>query len=153
MNAPQPTPAVATPVGDEPLGRVLGLGSRDNPIFVVAIVIAAIAHATAGRGVFHTFPYLRDLTTAVRKGMHDRLHAQVDIDEDKPPPPPPPPPTPEKEPEPPPPVARAAPPPPPDALAKPPAAAEAGKVLTSEPDPDEPVDLTGEGFVTGTGDR
>jgi protein TonB len=26
-------------------------------------------------------------------------------------------------------------------------------VLTAEPDPDEPVDLTGEGFVTGTGDR
>jgi protein TonB len=37
--------------------------------------------------------------------------------------------------------------------APPPAAAEAGKVLTAEPDPDEPVDLTGEGFVTGTGDR
>ncbi|HEY3496452.1 MAG TPA: hypothetical protein VGK73_17255, partial [Polyangiaceae bacterium] len=37
--------------------------------------------------------------------------------------------------------------------APPPAAAEAGKVLTAEPDPNEPVDLTGEGFITGTGDR
>lgn len=153
MNAPRPTPAVAAPVGDEPLGRVLGLGSHDHFAMVAALVLALLGHATAGRGVFHTFPYLRELTTTVRKGMHDRLHAQVEIDEDKPPPPPPPPPTPEKEPEPPPPAARAAPPPPQQAEAKPPAAAEAGKVLTSEPDPDEPVDLTGEGFVTGTGDH
>jgi len=153
MNALRPTPAVAAPEGDEPLDRVLELGGRDHAILVAAIVIAAIGHATAGKGVFRTFPYLRELTTSVRKGVHDRLHSQVEIDEDKPPPPPPPPPPiPEKEPEPPPPAAKAA-PPPPEAEAKPPAAAEAGKVLTSEPDPDEPVDLTGEGFVTGTGDR
>jgi protein TonB len=34
----------------------------------------------------------------------------------------------------------------------PPAAAEAGKLLTAEPDPNEPVNLTDQGFVTGTGD-
>ncbi len=69
-----------------------------------------------------------------------------------PPAPPPPVPEPEPEKEPPPPAqTRAAPPPP--AGAPPPAAAEAGKVLTAEPDPDEPVDLTGEGFVSGTSER
>ena len=153
MNAPRPTPAVAEPEASEPLGRVLGLGGQDHPVLFAAIVLALAGHATAGQGVFHTFPYLRELATAVRKGTHDRLRAEVQIDEEKPPPPPPPPPVQEKEPEPPPPAAKAAPPPPPDAQAKPPAAAEAGKVLTQEPDPDEPVDLTGEGFVTGTGDR
>lgn len=152
MNAPRPTPAVAAPVGDEPLGRVLGLGGNEHPILVAAIVLALLGHVTAGKGVFRTFPYLRELATTVRKGVHDRLHSQVDIDVEKPPPPPPPPPVPEKEPEPPPPSDKA-PPPPPEAAAKPPAAAEAGKVLTAEPDPDEPVDLTGEGFVTGTSDR
>ena len=34
-----------------------------------------------------------------------------------------------------------------------PEAAEAGKLLTAEPDPDEPLNLTGEGFITGNGDR
>ncbi|PIE06322.1 MAG: hypothetical protein CSA75_00160 [Sorangium cellulosum] len=37
--------------------------------------------------------------------------------------------------------------------AQPPAAAQAGKILTAPEDPDEPVDLTGDGFVTGNGDE
>src|SRR5690606_37250202 len=46
------------------------------------------------------------------------------------------------------------PPPKPDApIAPPPPAAQAGKVLTAEPEPEEPLDLTGNTFVTGTGDR
>src|SRR5262249_50071277 len=67
-----------------------------------------------------------------------------------PPPPPPTPTTPEPEPE----VPKEAPPPKAAAPqpATPPAAAQAGKVLTADPDPDEPVDLTGNGFVQGTGD-
>src|SRR5690606_27963066 len=32
-------------------------------------------------------------------------------------------------------------------------AAEAGKVLTSEPDPNEPLDLTDQGFLSGSGTR
>lgn len=67
----------------------------------------------------------------------------------------------EEIPEPPPPVAEEKPepepPPPPQATAEPtatpaeppPAPAEAAQVLTQEPDPDAPLDLTGEGFVTG----
>jgi protein TonB len=153
MTQARATQAVSAPDGPDPLRRVLDLGKQEHPILVAMTVLALIGHASAGKGVFRTFPYLRELAAEVRKGTHDRLHSQVDIDEEKPPPPPPPaPPEPEKEPAPPP-LARAAPPPPSDAVAKPPAAAEAGKVLTSEPDPDEPVDLTGEGFVTGNGDR
>jgi periplasmic protein TonB len=151
MNAPQPTPAVAVPAEAEPLAPVLGLGGRDNLVLLLAVIVALGAHGTAGSRVFRSFPYLVELAQGVRKGMHDRFHSQVDIAEDKPPPPPPPPPEPVKEPEPPPPAARAAPPPP--EAAKPPAAAEAGKILTAEPDPDEPVDLTGDGFVSGSGDR
>jgi hypothetical protein len=50
-------------------------------------------------------------------------------------------------------VPKEAPPPKAAALpATPPPAAEAGKVLAADPDPDEPVDLTGDGFVQGTGD-
>jgi periplasmic protein TonB len=69
---------------------------------------------------------------------------EVDVLRDDPPPPPPPP-EPEAKPEPaPPPRAVAHEPPPP-----PPAPAQAGKVLTQEPDPNEPVDLTGNTFVSG----
>lgn len=151
MNAPQRTPVVAMEAESEPLGPVLGLGNRADWVLLLSVLIALGGHASAGSRVFRSFPYLVELTHVVQKGMHDRLFSQVDIAVDKPPPPPPPAP-PEKEPEPPPPAARAAPPPPSEA-AKPPAAAEAGKVLTAEADPDEPVDLTGDGFVSGEGDR
>jgi protein TonB len=151
MDAPDVLPTAAKPEGAEPLGRVLGLdhGSRHRWVFVAAV--ALVVHGTAGAPVFHSFPYLTELARSVRQSMSERLRSQVDIDVEKPPPPPPPP-EPEKEPEPVRPAPHAA-PPPPEAAAKPPAAAEAGKVLTSEPDPNEPVDLTGDGFVTGNGDH
>lgn len=151
MDAPHPPPAVVET--REPLAPVLGLGRRDHFVLVACFALALAVHGTAGEPVLRSFPYLVDLTRAVRKSMKERLHQQVDVEVDKPPPPPPPPPTPEKEPEPPPPAAHAPPPPPQQAAAKPPAAAEAGKVLTSEPNPDDPVDLTGDGFVTGNGDH
>jgi periplasmic protein TonB len=153
LNAPTPSPAGAdAPAPREPLGPVLGLGKKDGVALLVAIGVALGVHGTAGARALHTLPYLAELAASVRRDIHDRLNSQVDIDVEKPPPPPPPPPPepePEPEPEKPPPV-RAEPKP---ETAPPPAAAEAGKVLTAEPDPDEPVDLTGEGFVTGTGDR
>lgn len=153
MDAPHPPPAVAETEPREPLAPVLGLGRRDHLALVACLLIALVAHASAGEPVLRSFPYLVELTRAVRKTMKERMHSQIDIQVDKPPPPPPPPPVQEKEPEPPPPVAHAAPPPPHEAAAKPPAAAEAGKVLTAAPDPDDPVDLTGDGFVTGNGDH
>jgi protein TonB len=64
-------------------------------------------------------------------------------------PPPPPPPPEEKEPEPEAPKPVAAAPKAPKEPSAAPAPAQAGKILTQEPDPDAPVDLTGQGFVTG----
>jgi protein TonB len=91
---------------------------------------------------------MRSFATRVVDVVKAKLGAEVDVDTTRPPPPPPPPPP---EPEPPkeaPPRAQANEPPPP-----PPAPAQAAKVLTSEPDPDAPVDLTDQGFVTGTAER
>jgi protein TonB len=75
--------------------------------------------------------------------------SEVDIMREEAPPPPPPQ-TEEKKAEPaatpPRPAPHEAPPPPP------PAPAQAGKVLTAEPDPNEPVDLTGNTIITGNAD-
>jgi periplasmic protein TonB len=153
MNAPTSSPVQGQPPGSEPLAPVLDLGRKSDFVLIVAFAIAMGIHGTAGARALNTLPYLAELAASVRRDVHDRLKQEVDIDVDKPPPPPPPPPEPEPEPEPekpPPPQAKSEPKP---ETAPPPAAAEAGKILTQEPDPDEPLDLTGEGFVTGTGDR
>jgi periplasmic protein TonB len=93
---------------------------------------------------------MENFADAVKGYVKNNLQLQIEIDSTPPPPPPPPPepPPPEPEPEkapPPPPAAPNEPPPPP------PAPAEAAKVLTSEPDPDAPVDLTDQGIVSGEG--
>ena len=152
--SPRPEPE-EPPAAGEPLDPVLGLGRKSDLMLAVAFVVAMCVHGTAGARALHTLPYLAELAKSVRLDVHDRMKSEVDVEVDKPPPPPPPPPpAPEPEPEPekppPPPPTRAEPKP---ETAPPPAAAEAGKVLTAEPDPDEPVDLTGDGFITGTGDR
>ncbi len=139
------------PPREEPLATVLGLGGReDRLVFAVALAGALAVHGVAGARAARVFPYLAELASFVRVGIADRLRSQIDINLDEPPPPPKPEPEPEpeKEPEPPPTAPNKAPTP-----EAPPAAAEAGKVLTAEPDPDAPVDLTGDGFVTGEGDR
>lgn len=150
-------PAIPTPASardrNGPLARVLDLGRADRTALLVCLALAVGAHGSAGARVLQSQPYLTELAAAVRSEMQERLRSQVDIDVEQPPPPPPPPaPEPEPEPEvaPPPPAAKPEAPPP--ETAPPPAAAEASEVLTAEPDPNEPVDLTNEGFVTGTGD-
>jgi periplasmic protein TonB len=135
----------------EPFARVFGLDRHTRVGLLVAVAIALGVHGSAGARALQSLPYLTELARAVRLDLRERLKSEVDIDVTPPPPPPPPaPPEPEPEPE-------KEPPPPPKAdqppAAPPPPAAEAAKVLTAEPDPDEPVDLTGEGFVTGTGER
>jgi protein TonB len=78
----------------------------------------------------------------VMHAAHSRLAAEIDVDLQQPEPekePEPPPPAPEPEPAP-----QFKPPPAPDIPPPaPPAAAEAGKVLAAEADPNEPLDLTG----------
>jgi len=91
---------------------------------------------------------LFDEIFAWQRGLRDVIAyrlSEYEIDIVKEAPPPPPPDEPKPEPEQPKPIAKDDTPPPP-----PPAPAEAGKVLTSEPDPDAPVDLTNT-FVTGSG--
>jgi protein TonB len=151
MNAPSrpPTTVHAPP---EPFARVLGLDRHTRVGLLVAVAVALGAHGSAGARALQSLPYLTELARAVRMDLRERLKTEVDIDMTPPPPPPPAPPEPEPEPE-----KEKEPPPPPKAdqppAAPPPAAAEAGKVLTAEADPDEPVDLTGDGFVTGIGER
>jgi periplasmic protein TonB len=93
--------------------------------------------------------WARDLRQSVRMMLGTEY--EVDL-APKPPPPPPPTPEPEQDPTPAPkPVMRAA-KTASEPVEPPPAAAQAGKILTQEPDPDAPVDLTGDGFVTGNAD-
>jgi periplasmic protein TonB len=133
----------------EPLDTVLDLGGREESVvFAVALAAALAVHAVAGARAARAFPYLSELASTVRSGMQERLRSQVDIDMNVPEPPKPEPPPPEPDPEPPPPVAQQKAPEP----QAPPAAAEAGKVLTADPDPDAPVDFGNE-FVSGEGDR
>jgi periplasmic protein TonB len=144
----------ASELNADPLGPVRSLGEHAVRVGLVAGIIGALllhgavaAKAAATLGEAHAFAVL------VRAAVRDRLSSQIDVDLSEPPPPPPPPePPPEPEPQAPPPVA-APPPPPSDAPPPAPAAAEAGKVLTADPDPNDPVDLTGDGFVTGNGDH
>ena len=135
----------------DPLGPILALGQRNLRIGAIIGVAGALSlHAAAGSGVARSFYDMRSFATRVVETVKAKLRSEIDVDTTRPPPPPPPPP-PEPEPEPPkeaPPKAQANEPPPP-----PPAPAEAAKVLTSEPDPDAPVDLTDQGFVTGTAER
>jgi len=135
----------------DPLGPVLALGEEAVRVGAILGLLGALAlHGAAGvRAAANLFD-VESFSVAIAQYVKTNLQMQIDIDTPPPPPPPPgpePPPR-EQEPEkaPPPPPAANEPPPPP------PAPAEAGKVLTSDPDPDAPVDLTGDGFVTGNGE-
>jgi len=134
------------------LAAVLALGeARPRGTLLVALLVASVLHGAAGVRAAITLFELAAYATGVQLWIIERLQARYDIEMiDKPPPKIEAEPPPEPEPEPPKPIVRQpneTPPP------EPPAAAEAGKVLTAEPDPDEPVDLTDQGFVTGNSDH
>jgi|GEM_PF-238070 len=135
----------------DPFARVRSLGGRENRLgMAVGLAIALTVH---GAGAAHGFSSLLDMSAfaaLVQSAVRDDVRSTyaVEVAEQKPPPPPPPEePKPEPEPQ-----ARV-----PSrgqqAEAPPPAPAQAGKLLTAAADPDAPLDLTGEGFVTGDGDR
>jgi len=132
----------------------MSLGRRDMRIgIVVGLLGALLGHGVlAARGLSVLFD-LQRFANQVQQNVAERLRATINVDVKTPPPPPPPPPeAPAADPTAPPPPENT-PPPPKDAPAAAPAAAQAGKILTAPPDPDQPLDLTGQGFVTGTGDR
>ena len=136
----------------DPLAAILALGRRQQRSgALLAIAGTLVVHGAPAAQALRTLADVQEFSKHVLDAVRQRLSSEIDLD-NQPPPPPPPPPAPEPEP---PPPAREA--PPPKAAARPepppPSPAQASKVLTQEPDPDEPVDLTGEGFVTGTGDR
>jgi len=144
----------ARPASADPLAPIFSLGNREvRAGLTFGILGALFLHTAVGVQAASTLGDVHAFAVLVRAQVRDRLQAQVDIDLTEPPPPPPPEPVAEPEPEPPaPPPQRAA--PAPNAPAPPPpAAAEAGKVLTQDPDPNEPVDLTADGFVSGNSDR
>lgn len=140
----------------DPLGPVLSLGENAVRVgAIIGLIGALLLHGVAGvRAAANLFD-VENFSRSVAGYVKNNLQLQIDIDT-APPPPPPPPPEPEAAPPPEPeaPPEKAPPPSTPQAPeeAPPPAApapAEAGQVLT---DPDAPVDLTGDGFVTGTGE-
>lgn len=159
---PNHASAVSTPLPDEPqaFGRVLRLGQNALRSGALVGLIGALAsHAGLGAEAYQMSESatVRNLVAAVQLNLRERLKRTIDLDLEQPPEPEPePPPEPEKPPEPepvkpvtPPPAAKA----PPQPVEPPPPAAQAGKVLTAEPDPAEPLDLTGNTFVTGNADR
>jgi protein TonB len=138
--------------GRDPLGPVLSLGEGAVRVGAILGLLGALAlHGAAGVQAAANLYEMENFSIGVSQYVKNNLQLQIDIDSTPPPPPPPPPEPPPPEPEP-----EKAPPPPPQAANEPPppppAPAEAGKVLTSDPDPDAPVDLTGDGFVTGNGE-
>ena len=149
-----PSPPSSERLGPDPLGPVLSLGEGAVRVGAIWGLLGALAlHGAAGVQAAANLYEMESFSISVSQYVKNALQLQIEIDSTPPPPPPPPvtPPPPEPEPE------KAPPPPPPPQAANeppppPPAPAEAGKVLTSDPDPDAPVDLTGDGFVTGNGE-
>ena len=124
--------------------------------FSIAVTLALLLHGAVAFAGFSRLYELEDFARRVQAGMQQRIHASIQVAlEPEPPPPPPEEPEPEPEPEPPlkaPPKAPA--PKEPARTPEPPApaAAQAGRVLAAEPDPDEPVDLTAMTIVQGNAD-
>lgn len=140
--------------------RVEEIGKRGVHGWIFAWLIALVVHG-GGAGVAASGGFeVSRFAESVQRAVQARLNATIDVEQFEPPEPEPEP-IPEAEPE-----TEATPVEPVEPIAQPvesvsaptedappPAAAEAGQVLTSEPDPDEPLDLTGEGFITGKGTR
>src|SRR5687768_6656540 len=139
-----PSLSAPPPLHGDPLSKVWALGEREVRLgAILGFVLALLLHGAAGAQAAQNLYEMENFADAVKGYVKSNLQLQIEIDSTPPPPPPPPPepPPPEPEPEkaPPPPAAPNEPPPPP------PAPAEAAKVLTSDPDPDAPVDPTGDG--------
>ncbi len=141
-----PVPAYSVSVAyDDPMDKVLGLDAKTSGIGAwFGFTSGGTLLAAAGMTLASVVAWWHTAHAGTLETTQD-----IDVVTEAPPPPPAPPP-PEPEPEakpaaPPPRAVHEAPPPPP-----PPA--QAAKVLTQEPKPDEPVDLTGNTIVQGNAD-
>ena len=134
----------STPASDDAFARMLAYDERSVLRFRVSFVLTVALYVALGVRGLAMSTGVGGFADSVLRILTQKHHAEYEIE--PPPPPPPEPPPPEPEPE----VPKEAPPPRAVAMATPPPVAQAGKVLTA--DPDEPVDLTGDGFVQGTGD-
>ena len=132
-----------TALAVDPMAKILdtGKGVPGEMMIVGAIVL----HVIAGAGAVYVATF--DEIWAWQRGIRDVIAyqlSQYEVEVIKEPPPPPPEEVkPEPEPE-------KAPPQAPPPEAAPPKPAEAGKILAADPNPNDPVDLTG--FVQGSGD-
>ena len=134
---------------DDPMSKVLGLDAQTSgPIAWLGYYLGAFALLLGMMVTARVVTLLVDSLDAQAQPAN-LVTQEIDVVRDEPPPPPP---APEEtaKPEEPPPIVKPAPheaPPPPAA-----APAQAAKVLTQEPDPNEPVDLTGNTIVQGNAD-
>jgi protein TonB len=131
---------------DDPMSKVLGLDEKTSGLLAW---FGFTSGSTALLVVFMAFATFVAWAHA-KHALGESPPDEIDVMREDPPPPPPEPvpeTKPEPAPEPPPVVHRAAQETPP-----PPAPAQAGKVLTSEPDPNDPVDLTGNTIIQGNAD-
>ena len=139
--------------------RLTNVGTRHERLAsLLAMGLAFVVHAGVG-GVAITTPFeIGEFVEQVRASARTRAAVMFEIDaEPAPEPEASPEPEPEPEPEPPPePIPNQpvnVPTDQPTTEAPAPAAAEAGAVLTADPEPDAPLDLTDQGFISGTGTR
>jgi periplasmic protein TonB len=134
---------------DHPFEHVWGLERTRVGHVVLAIVLALLLHgALAAKGVFGLYD-IGDFARAAQQLVQEQTRRVVTVSMIRP----------EPEPEPEPDTKKAEPDaPPPERVPAPrqrvraaaPAAARAGRVLTAQPDPNEPLDLTGNTFVQGS---
>ena len=132
---------------DDPMARVLDTGSRvPGEAMIAGAILLHVALGGAAVGV-SMFDGIRTWQRGIKDVVAYALSQyEMDIVKDTPPPPPEPEKPPEPEPE------KAPPPKEAPKEEAPPPPTEAAKVLTAEPKPDDPVDLTGNTFVTGNSD-
>lgn len=137
--------------GLDPMAGVLSMGPRIPVALTVAFAIVLHAGFAGAATAAALFGELFAWNRALREVVIFKLAQSYEVEiEKEPPPPEPEPEEEEKPPEEPKPVVKEA-PQPEDPPPQPPAAAEAAKVLTAEPDPNEPVDMS-DTIVQGNAD-
>ncbi|HSY23946.1 MAG TPA: energy transducer TonB [Polyangiaceae bacterium] len=140
-----PAAALSMPY-DDPLTKVFGLDAQSTGIGAwVGYFLGAFAFLL---GLAVTARAMTVIFASHGPPPPPPAPQEIDIVAPEAPPPPPAPPAPEPE------VKNEPPPahPAPHEATPPPAPAQAGKVLTQEPDPNEPVDLTGNTIISGNAD-